>query len=478
MRTTLVFVAIACVCLLGVSWSADVTVGTGGTYPTVQAGINAAGAGGTVTILDSQTYVEDVTIKAAQAGVTVQAAAGQRPTIRAANTRSDSLYSGAPLVIPPPDRFGLSVQASCTLIGLDIENLSQTANHSNSFNADFTACAMVVHAPNVVARNCRFRAPTSFSTSPSGDLVAVLVIAFGSTPASLTLENCEIVGSEYGLINETFGRYIPSYTTSTVNASNCLFTSSTSTNVLIDAGVTNLTTCTLANSQGDGIECRGDVTTLVGCNIVNNASVGLHLNYSDDFALLHHFARVSATNCLIARNRGGGQDGDIRLADGRLTLDHCIIGEPQNTCAIFLDDNIDNPPEVPSPCVLNMDFCDVYAPGHDCFSWDMDVNEHPITITIKNSILIGANGLVNTNPGAHPMSVSYSSLFVTGVATQGVTTSNNVTIDPMYVNPGLTRSGFKYLANNLNVGEGGAEIGSQGRYRGTPLDVRRWNLYD
>ncbi len=50
------------------------------------AGVGAAGALGTVTILDSQTYTEDLTIQApANAYVTIQAATGQSPTIEAAN---------------------------------------------------------------------------------------------------------------------------------------------------------------------------------------------------------------------------------------------------------------------------------------------------------------------------------------------------------------------------------------------------------
>jgi hypothetical protein len=144
--------------------------------------------------------------------------------------------------------------------------------------------------------------------------------------------------------------------------------------------------------------------------------------------------------------------------------------------AIFCDDN-----NAASPCVLNLDFCDIYAPGQDCFGFDLDVMEHPIQIDVKNSILVGENGLLMENPTFNPCSITYSDLFVTNTATSNVTVANNVTIQPQYLSPGGTsRPGYRYLNDNLSVGEGGAEIGSQGRYvPPDPLGIqmRIWSLY-
>jgi len=477
-----------CFCLGGAAWATMVTVSKTGpsSFTTIQAGIGGAGVAGTVTVLDSSTYVEDVTIKMAAAGVTIRAAPGQRPTIRALNHRTDAIYLALGIGADPTkpyDHMGVSVQAPCALVGLNIENTSTTTNFTPAFGGGtyLTACAIAIHSPSVLVLDCRMSGPTGGFPS-GGDWATALVIAWGGTAANATFEGCTITGGEYGLINETFGRSIPSFTTSTLAASNCTISSATTSNVTLDAGYAMLTTCTIRNGQSNGVSCGGGRASLVGCDIVDNANCGLELDYNDSFALTGDQPIVTATDCLIARNRGSGQDGNVRIGDGRLTLTRCIIALPQNTQAIFMDDNNPGSPELPTSCTLDMNFCDIYSPGHDCFSFDLDVMQHPIRVAVKNTIMVGRNGLLMRNPSFNPCSIRYSDLFVTDTATSGVTTSNNVTIAPQYLldyYPSWSgrRDGYFYYNENLNVGEAGAFIGSRGLYPG-PAATRRWARYE
>lgn len=459
MRNVFAAIGLLSLLLCGTAQPASVTVaqGGGGDHTTVQAGIDAAGAGGTVTILDSATYVEDIVVTPTVAGITIQAATGQSPTIRAANTRLEDTY--AALAITPPDRFGASIWAPCTIQGITFENLDVTANTSLAFGT-LTACALAIHAPDVVVRDCTMCGPTT--GFGDGDWSTCLIVPWGPTPATAQFDNCTFIGGEYGLVNETFGRHIPGWVTGEIIAVGCEMTSSTTNNVVSDAGVTNLMGCVMHSGQGNGISVGGGTVYLDGCDIVNNAGIGLQIEFNDSFALPGDFAVVTATDCYIAGNQGTGHNANIQLQEGTLTIDHSIIANGPNTAAIFIDDNV-NAETASAPCELHMDFCDIYAPGQDCVLFDQDVNEHPITVDIKNSILDGQNGIINQNPGIHPMSVSYSSVVAVATALSGVTETANVAIPALYVDTANgIRTGFQYTNSNLNVGEAGAWIGSQG----------------
>jgi hypothetical protein len=455
--------------------AASVTVAkSGGDFTTVQEGLNAAGAGGTVTILDSETYIEDVTIETAMAGITLQAADGQSPTIQNANTRLHANYAALGILVA--DRFGCSVWGPCTIEGINFVNPDGATNTSSAFG-DLTACAMAIHSPGVVVRNCTMAGPgTGFS---GGDWSTVLVISWGPEPqASAVFEGCEISGGEYGLVNETFGLYITDpapWTSALVEATTCTFHDNTINNVVSDAGVTTLTACISEFAGDNGISVGGGTTYLVGCDFLQNGQSGIELDFNDSFSLPGDWPVCYATDCLLANNQGDSRDISIQIANGSLTIDHSIVTSPANRAGIYMDDN-----DAAAPCQLVMDYCDVYTPGLDCFWFDQDVNEHPIEIAITNSILVGQTILhIQQTPVAHPVTISNSDLIATGVPTAGVTETNNVSIDPNYRAPALNqRSGFKYWEETLNVGVGGTYIGSQGWIEPTPeLGAARWYLY-
>jgi len=464
MRKILVWLGIVFVGLVSVTWPVSVTVskpGGGGTYATVQEGINAAGANGTVTILDSQTYIEDVTIASAQAGVMVTAAAGQRPTIQAVNGVNRPVYAGIGIV-SPSDHFGISVQGSCTLEGLNISNLDPTCNTHATLGV-LSAAAVIIHVPGVTVRDCHIFGPgAGFG---AGDWTACLVVAFSPIPAAAQLENCEIYGAEYGVVDETFSNAMPTWADSFLTLTACDIHNNTAAGLTVDAGVTTVTRCLIHDNPGTGVSGGGGKTVLVGCDILNN-NTGMSLSWNSDFARQNDWPNVTARDCMIFHN--GTTNRNIQIDDGLLTLDHSIISQGGRGGILLQHDN-------PADAILDMNFCDIFAPGQTCVEFEGPGAKQAFA-SIRNSILYGNNGVL-CDP-AHRAGVGFSSVFVTGgTAFQNTVTSNTVAIEPRYINSSSSvRGDFCYLNDDLNVGEGGAQIGSQGRYQ--PTDVRRWMGYD
>lgn len=477
MRQALVLVGVFVVAFTSLAQSADVQVSKTGAIQTVTAGLAAAGAGGTVTIVDSATYVEDVTIT--QIGVTVQAATGQQPTIEAENVVNR--YAAAGCVTN--DHFGVSVQAPCTLIGLAIANPSAAVNRvviPGVFDDELAASAIIVNSPNVTLRDCHIIGPT---TGFGGGLWSTcLLVDLSGIPASLSLENCEIEGGQYGLVNQTFGEYIPGPADSSLTANGCSVHHTTAGGVESDAGVLTLTDCIIRDNENHGVIVGGGSATLTTCDIRDNGGSGLALEFNADFAHPGDWARVTASDCLIIRNGpGDGQDFGVRVYTGRLDIDHSIIALGNDRGGVFLDDND------PAVAAINMDFCDIYVPGQDCFAFGQDVFQQPVVASVKNTIMVGRNGMLNPNAGFNDCNICFSDLWITGTAVQDVATSNNVTIDPVYRLPTFPQRdpatgkipGFQYFNSNLNVGEGAANIGSQGQYiPDKPLRGRSWFRYE
>jgi hypothetical protein len=453
--------------LVGAAWPATVTVskpGGGGTYTAVQAGINAAGANGTVTILDSQTYIEDVTIGPTQSNILIQAAAGQHPTIEAANAVNRYASFGFD---SPADHWGLAVQAPCTLVGLKIKNPSPQVSHHATLGVGL-ASAVFIHGSGVVLRNCQIIGP-GVPAVPGGELEGCMVMAFSTTPSSVSLENCEIYSTEVA-VNLATGRVLVAGAADCrLRMTNCYLHDCLGDVCLMSAGTLTAANCRFLNNA-KGMEIGGGTALLTGCDFVDNVEWGLGLYWCGENVGRTNYPQVTATNCLFARN--GASQSAIEIETGFLTLDHSIVSSSGDSCISMGYGTI-------KASGLNVESCDIFGPGTTCVSFDTTAGIHS-SVSIKNSILYGHDGVLSLPP--FRTNVCYSSVSVQpgGTRFQNTLTSypsNNVEIPPQYVSPNAgTRSGFRYHNGNLNVGEGGRDIGSQGR---APAAVfRRWTSYN
>jgi len=460
MRRIFAGLVVLCFGFVSVVWSASVTVAKPpvvANFTTVQAGLVAAGNGGTVTILDSSVYVEDVTIT--QLGVTITVAPGQRPTIRAAN----AINRYGAIGITSNDHFGLSVMGPCLLNGLNIENNDSTVNTHATFGP-LAASAIIIHSPLVTLQNCKIFGPGG--PFGAGDWVACLVVGLQAgpppVPAAATLQNCEVYGAEYGAVDETFQVANPALPDSFLTLINCDIHDNTASGLQIDAGVTTATGCTIHNNN-TGVGAGGGRLFLIGCDIKDSNSQGMDIDFNSSFARAGDSCRVKVTNSLLYAN--GSTQSSIDLRDGTLNIDHSII-------SLGGDGGIWLSGDDPTNAFLNMDFCDVFAPGKSCIHFDTTATS-PAYASIKNSVLMGANGVMCQT--GHRANIYNSDVFVTGTAFQNTLTSNTAALDPYYVRPYVAaRDGFHYY-RDLSVGESGQYVGSQGRWGAAAH--RSWSLY-
>jgi hypothetical protein len=450
--------------LVSLGHAVDRTVskpGGGGTYLTIMAAVTAANPSDTITILDSGVYVEDLLIN--KNFLTIQAAAGVRPTVQAANLVNR--YPGLGIT-SASDHAGVAVVAPCTFIGLIITNPDPTTSQQGA--DDFAAMSMMINSPLVILRDCWILGPTAGLAG--GDWANLLVIALSPTPAGLTAENCIIQGGEYGAVCETFANYLPGLPTSTLVLRDCLVSSTTQSGIQVDAGETTAVHCLIRDNQGMGVGGGGGKINLVSCDISYNGDMGLELDWNSSFAAAGDYCRVTANDCLF-RSNGSGEH-QIHIRDGSLTIRRSILLQGDSGGVYLHNDD-------PGPASINMDFCDIYDPTKPCIEFEA-TGGFASTGTITNSILVGTDGVIGGD-ATHKATISYSDVQASGVRfSANMTESNNVNITPLYMLPyGGQRDGFRYTNTNLNVGQGGQQIGSQGRYiPPQPLRARGWHLYN
>ena len=480
MRKTTVLFGIFCICLASAAWSASVSVP--GDSPTVQGALTLAGVGGTVTITDSAVYTEDVfIIPGLHDGVTIQAAPGQTPTIRAANTTQRWTH----LPFPPGanDYMGLIASTDCTLIGLRIENIDPTLNLLG------VAGVMVIQAvdappsppvPRVTLQNCQIVGP---GVDP-GDFAGCPILSWSYTNyPEAVFEDCEFSETSFGLVPINFAPALgaPSMMDPVTTATNCWLHDHFGDAIDHIAGVGTYVNCLISSNSETGINVEGDVAYFIGCDIVDNGAEGVQLDYDDSFqdpppAPLA-IPAVSMTDCLIARNKGGGEESNIRINHGTLAIARSIISEPENTMAIFMNDNFES--GFLTPCNLVMDFCDVHGGLQNCFGFGTDVKELDIYTTVTNSILVGADGLVNPDSSYISAYLGNCAVWASGIATSATTVNVITTDEPIYMLPySATRDGFRYYNDDFNIGTGGQYIGSQGYFEPGELRARNWSLYN
>lgn len=476
MRRTIAIISIVCVGFISLAQAADVTVQKGTAIDTVMAGLAAAGPGGTVTIADSETYVEDVLIMwPMNSGVTIQAAAGQRPTIAAANV--EDRWTFLPVSLGQ-DRIGLLVSADCTLIGLTITNTDPTLNPLG------VATCMVIQgidadpAVRCTMRDCHVVGPGV----DAGDFAGVGIMSWSTTAtAEAIFENCEFYDAPFGVVPTNFSiplapYGIPFAQDISTTLTDCYIHDCFSAGYQSDAGLGVLIDCDISSNSEAGVSVGGGETRLIRCNIQNNLDEGVGLDWDEDFnAGRTNYPNVTMTECLVVGNGSGEANVDAR--HGWLTIDRSVLSQGDGGGILMRND-------APADIVLNMNFCDIYQPLRTCVRFQ-DAGANRAWVYIRNSILVGDEGVI-CNP-AHTASVSFTDIWARVTAVQDTATSNNVSIDPVYRMPNFPQRdpatnkipAFQYFNDNLNVGEGTAWIGSQGQYiPDKPLRGRSWFRYE
>jgi hypothetical protein len=310
-------------------------------FTSIQAAINAAGAGATIEIIDSATYQEDVEISASKSGLTLLARSGQTPTVR-----------GVGDVI-----ITVEGAQNVTLRGLRLTGGADSG--------------LVTDGPtvrNLTVQDCRFEAIPNIAIELSNQDTATLrgniftnlggSGIFMSEGASATItgnafrggsmngrfsDGIELVGASADIIGNTFigvgriaiGTFLQDAAaplrTSTIRIINNLIAGSGSA---IPQG-------------GDGIQVVSSANTtnqftIVNNTLANNARLGI------GFGLDGPQSRVTLANTIIIGSRGPGDFQAYDTTDpnqaARITIRNCLIGRDPAFNSIGRNGNITGDP--------------------------------------------------------------------------------------------------------------------------------------
>ncbi|NPU97236.1 MAG: hypothetical protein HPY51_08460 [Candidatus Omnitrophica bacterium] len=445
-----------------------------GNFTTIQAAIDAASPGDIIEIATG-IYNEDLSIGDINSaynkknGLTLKAASGANVEIRATNQKSRvGTLTALGADFGPADRTGFFVYGdNTTLEGLKIVQPDATVNNLN------INLAMIVVSSNVTIRNCEF---VGAGATSAGDVVGAAVspldvMGFMGGQSVLAVnvlfENCKFHDFPYAFATADLplelGVPIPPPEATLIN---CEFYNN-GTAVEMDDGTTTIVDCYI-HDCGEGISISDDASTIRNCRIVNNLEHGISIDTSeneDDEPAGNPVILIE--NCYLADN--GEQDGHngIRFEQGTITIKNTVVTNSSGSnLFITPDDN--------RVSTAVIDHCDFYNSFIGTAVGTSAAPEGSSSITITNSIIVDADGIVNDGGDLLTFNVSYCDIFVTGAPFLGdaITSANILNVDPGYVDPA---NGDFHLQENsplLTAGIGGTFLGA----KGSITQVEYWML--
>ncbi|HOJ59417.1 MAG TPA: right-handed parallel beta-helix repeat-containing protein [bacterium] len=419
--------------------------GSGGARTSVNAALAAAQAGDIIEIADSQEYVEDVTI--VTPGITLRAAAGQTPTITAANLAERFAAIG----VPGTDYAGLVVQAPNVMIeGIELYN------PTTELNLVPISSVVLIAAPAVTLKNCRVKGPGS---GVPNDHLGILAVTLSTAAASVRVSQCVITDCPYGTVTTTFN---PAFPAAEMTVEDCTIIG-TLVGVQTHDGKTTVTNCLIQDSTAQGVQVGGGQVILESCRIAGSADKGINIDYDPNYYGIE--PDVTVTHCRFEDSN----TAHIFIQDGKLSVSGCIMTfSLGRDLLIEADGNFD--------VVVKMDHCDLYQAALGAVLFQKP-GSHTITATFTNCIVTGVEGFVNNSffddLDIQAFVVDHCDIFVDNpdFALINVTGTNNLFVDPQYEDT----VDFKLKATSplLKAGTNGSAMGSHGaREQG----VENWGM--
>ncbi|NUN96121.1 MAG: FG-GAP repeat protein, partial [Candidatus Omnitrophica bacterium] len=474
----------------------------------LQAAINAATSGCLIEIVDSLTYAEDLYIPPSKTNLTIRAATGETPTIRAANTTGGrglvDLWFQLVGASGAPDHAGMIVEGNgATLRGLTFEN-DGPVNTVYNWNS-----AILVMADHVTLEGCTIRG----STFIPGDRVGLLV-ASGDWTNLETVTGPIFSSAGYGIVRCdhltmsecTLDRGgIGLATVDYANALGLLLTGQTYYNPVVHPQDGSFTNCDFIGMNFAAQNAVGKGFVYQYCNILeNDASFQqeggnasfVNCRFSRSFIGQELFAvqadlgygggvaDITCTNCVFC----GGRMEMVEVTTANAIFSGCVFTneatESVLPCILYNPEEfgpefytLPAPFEGARPTSLLVDHCDFHIPNSIAIgtnSGPYNPPHPPSSLQVTNSVIVSDRpiSIINSTfvPGT-TLDIQYNDLFTTG--TQVVNTSgwpgtiaNNLNVDPYFVDPNrCEQDGFLYANPSLgNAASDGGPIGSQGRW--------------
>lgn len=393
--------------LPGLVWGAEHTVrqGGGGDFAAVQAAIDAANPGDTITILDSATYVEDISFGVmhpsfleSKANITLQAADGERPTIQAQNTVDRFDFGG-------PDYTGMLILSSgVTVRGLDI------LNDGNASTAPLgLGSALSIHAGNVTIEDCDISLEGGVIGAETS--IAVLVsdvarLAVGGAPVpvdNVLFEDCEIHHSPaIGMAVFPVAYRIPGGSSILdssfhVTLDGCTLRDNALQGFETDGfGSVTMNNVTVQDNGGDGLQLSIELAALNDCEVADNGAKGVTVEYRD----------VGEGDAITVTGNGlsiyGNGSGGLEVAEGTVTITNlvCAENDDYNLRLVPVKGSAGLPAGLPA-VTCSVDHLTLYYPPlQNALIPNVLVNtelhvDRTSSLVLRNAILVGPVGIDN-----------------------------------------------------------------------------------
>jgi parallel beta helix pectate lyase-like protein len=482
---TIFSIILLCVIIASPVFAGTITVAQDGSgdVNSIQAAVATIANGDEIIILDSAIYEEDLTAGAGAgfaAQFTMKAAEGQTPTIRAINT-AERLGD---LGIPGIDRLGVLVSGCVGAVfeGIIFEN--QTTEVAAN---DISSAIALMDCNDTTLRNCTIKGAGGQGTAYAGFNFGIIIYGATLAPAGIVMENCLVEECHYGVqvIKATEG--VP--TDPSITLRGCTIQNCNGNGIEIDcaslpnpadpartaSGAGHLIEDTLITNCQNPATLGGGKIVFRNCSFLGNRGyVSIDKQATGEFPILAEFDDVAII--------GSGNMG-IRVNNGNLNMTNCIVAGCLQEGLFVVEDG--------EEAIVSIDHCDFYqnlidTPESFELRLDPPIDKDRI-LNVSNTNVVGVAGLFTGKLDDYDyfeegaFTASYCNVLAEFDAFLNVTLDNEMTVDPMYVNPttdpnSFSREGFQLQEGSpvLTAASDGGYIGSQGPLQ---VGVSDWMTY-
>ncbi len=466
-RVNRILAAVVCVtCVASTAFGATIVVKQDGTADatSIQAALMAASDGDTIEIADDETYVEDVTASPvlAQAGIpaaplasfTLKAREGNNPVLQAANAENSQRM--AALGISGRDMLGLVVWGckGVTIQGIEIVN---PENSVNGYNVQ--SSFIIADCEDILVERCTIRGPGEASP---GEGNAVLVAGVQAQPFltnNITIRDCLITESHYGIITAVFQKDT-GVDPNKVVIEGCIFQTGFESAIDIDNALEAIVRdCTITDYK-HGIHFAGGNSLVEDCLVIESKEEGFKTDIDENWnsEIIGGIVR----RCAFVGNGVENPRGGVRLTDGPIQMENCIIAGNYGPGVWVTTASTTDVDAV-------LDHCDIYQNQGD-FQVHIQVDgDMWAKLTMTNCNVVGDADGFNNEMYPEDVVVHHNNVYVDGEAYVFVNPEDSLSVDPLYVGAAadpasFTSDGFQLQPDSpvLSAGVDGTYIGSQG----------------
>jgi len=457
--------------------SAERTVGQagGGQFTSIQAAIDAAAPGDSIVVLDSATYVEDLTFgnpstgaPDSKADVTLRAADGQRPTVKAANTQ-DRLGLGA------PDYSGLLIWSrGVTVRGLDILN-----DGNAGMGALGLGTSLSVHASGVSVIDCLVSREGGAEIQDGAVLaVSDLHRLFGGsqTIEDILISDCTVEkGMSVGIVVYPFAWNLPGGPLDSIvhaRIERCIIQDNAGTGFQSDAlGSVELTQVTCLRNGGAGFEMSNQDASMTDCVAIDNGGAGVTAEIDDNYNYSDFKLTVDGLTCT------GNRNGGLSITEGVANIRRALLYDNEDF-NLRVDPTIDSFAAESIP--VTVDHSTLYYTPGQADPWPnvrIDFGFDTATLDLTNSLIVGPIGIDNFDqaiPG-QDLVVDHAMFWNGGapVTHEGPFTATNSVppADPLFADPGQGDFRLQTGSPAATADDQGGAIGAMGLVTASPTEV-------